>query len=164
MPKNYMLDTCILSNLLQGRVRRADIPARQLWATPVQAAELAKTKSDAIRERLLSMFKEVIANNGSNIAPAFAFDVDGAGWGQGEFRNGEFGQKLLKELNDAWETRSRREKKKSKKENNLQDASIAEAAKFHNYTLLTCDEELATVAERNGVKVTLLRLGARHER
>lgn len=155
-----MLDTCIFSNLLQGRIHSSDIPAGQLWATPVQAAELAKTKNNAIRENLLAMFKEMIADNGTSIAPAFAFDLDGAGWDQGAHRNGDVGQRLLKELNEAWENKSLRDKKKSKKENNIPDASIAEAAHFHNFTLLTCDEDLAKVAEKNGVKVLLMRFSA----
>lgn len=151
-----MLDTCIFSNLLQGRINSSDIPAGQLWATPVQAAELAKTKNNRIREHLLAMFKEMIADNGTNMAAAFAFDLDGAGWGQGRHRNGDLGQRLLKELDEVWENKSSRDKKKSKKSNNIADASIAEAAHFDGFTLLTCDEDLARVAAKNGVKVRLL--------
>ena len=38
------------------------------------------------------------------------------------------------------------------KENNNKDASIAEAAMFKGFTLVTCDVALAVAAEKHGIK------------
>jgi hypothetical protein len=57
---------------------------------------------------------------------AFAFDVRGAGWDEGEWRNDASAYNAMKAaLDEAWEKLPTRKKKKSKKENNAKDALIA---------------------------------------
>jgi rRNA-processing protein FCF1 len=65
---------------------------------------------------------------------------------------------LKKELDDAlersWTSQPPKEaKQKHKKENNSKDASIADAAMFKGFTLITCDRALAAAAEKHGINV-----------
>lgn len=157
MAKNYLLDTNIFSNLIAGKLTPGDLPSDgQFWATPVQLQELKEAKADSNRDRLLSLFKELVGVD-RTIPAAFAFDVPGAGWNQGEWRNdGSSWQTLKKDLDEAWEKKPGKKRKSSKKENNAKDASIAEAAKFNKFILLTCDSALANVAAKHGVEVQFL--------
>jgi predicted nuclease of predicted toxin-antitoxin system len=63
---------------------------------------------------------------------------------------------VMRDLDEAWQKKPRKKRKSSKKENNAKDASIAEAAKFNSFILLTCDSALAAVAAKHGIQIQLL--------
>jgi predicted nucleic acid-binding protein len=158
--RRYLLDTNVFDALAKGAIQASDLPSDgQLCATTVQLAELENTKDTHTRVRLSSLFQEIITGN-SNICPAFVFGVDGAGFGQGEWReDGGVWMALKQNLDERWElTRRAKKKKNSSKENNAQDATIAEAA-FHNgCILITCDTDLAVVARKHSIETILLKL------
>jgi predicted nucleic acid-binding protein len=155
---NYMLDANIFSNLVEGKLRLNDLPSDgQFWATPVQLEELKNAKDSVVKAELLSRFKAMIIDQGTQVPAAFAFDVAGAGFDEGILRSdGRLWHELKEELDTEWEKKLRKKKKNSKKENNLKDASIAEAAKFNDFVLVTCDCSLAAVSEKHGIKALLL--------
>src|SRR5579859_5100226 len=131
--RRYLLDTNVFDALIKGAIQRSDLPSDgQFCATTVQLSELESTKDTHTRERLSSLFKEIITGN-AYISPAFVFGVDGAGFGQGEWReDGGVWMALKQDLDKRWElSRRTKRKKNSSKENNAQDSTIAEAA-FHN--------------------------------
>jgi predicted nucleic acid-binding protein len=150
-----MFDTNIFSNLIQGTIRPDELPSDgQCWATAVQFEELKNTPDAGLRSQLLSRFKQMIIDEGTQIPAGFAVGVLGAGFGQGEWRpNGSLWHLLKDDLDAAWDKLPNKKRKRNNKSNNLQDASIAEAA-FHNgLILVTCDGPLATVAEKHGIEV-----------
>jgi predicted nucleic acid-binding protein len=155
--RRYLLDTNVFDALVKGTIQRSDLPTDgQLCATTVQFAELEYTKDPDARQRLSCLFKEIVTDNAS-ISPGFAFGVPGAGFGQGEWRtDGEPWFALKKDLDEEWEQRSSKQKKRSRKENNLKDAAIAEAALHNGCVLLTRDEELAKVAKKHSIETILL--------
>jgi len=160
MIENYMLDTNVFSNLVQGRIALSDLPSnKQFWATSVQFEELRQTKDIIRKTELLSLFNEMILDKNTAVSPSFAFDVRGAGFGEGVWRNTpSIGPEFKKDLDMTRQSLPSKKRKSSKKENNIQDAIIAEAARFHDFTLITCDCVLATVAAKHSVKILFLKL------
>ena len=155
--RRYLLDTNVFDALVKGIIQRSDLPADgQLCATTVQLAELESTKDMQMRLMLTSLFREIVVEN-ANINPAVAFGIAGAGFGQGEWRtDGGPWLALKKDLDEEWERRSSKQKKRSRKENNLRDTAIAEAALHNGCVLITRDEELAKVAEKHSIETILL--------
>jgi hypothetical protein len=152
---NYMLDTNVFGDLVGGVFCLEDLPPDgQFWATPVQWEELTKAPA-SVKAR----FRELILDHGRIVPAGFAFDVLGAGWGEGEWRqDGRLWYALNKELDELLESGwanhpPKEEKQRQKKENNRKDASIAEAAKFNNFTLITRDCGLMTAATKHGITV-----------
>jgi predicted nucleic acid-binding protein len=137
-----MLDTNVFNWLVQGDLVLEDLPEGDFVATHVQRAELQATRADEKRNALLAKFSEIVTNVHS--AP-FSFDVAGAGFDQGRFTDGVIANAIRGDL-DA----------KRKKRNNAKDALIAETALTNGFTLVTCDYDLAVVAEKHGCPVTFL--------
>lgn len=153
--RRYLLDTNIFDALAKGAIQPSDLPFDGLLcATSVQLAELENTKELHARQQRSVLFKEIV---NASINPGFAFGIPGAGWGQGEWRT-DAGQwlELRKDLDEEWESRSSKEKKCSRKENNLKDASIAEAALHNGCVLVTRDGGLAKVAAKHSIETILL--------
>jgi len=155
--KGHMLDTNIFGDLMEGAFRLEDLPSDgQFWATPVQWEEISKAPYN-----VKAKFKELIFDQKTIVPAAFAWNVPGAGWDQGEWRlDGKVWHDIKKALDDAVEKgwagqpqQPKEEEKKRKKENNSKDASIAEAAMFYGFTLITRDGALAKAAEKHGIKV-----------
>ncbi len=156
--KCYMLDTNILDSLAKGRLTVDELPSDgKLWVTPVQLEELKNAVDVNLRSILLETVSEIVNHHGAMIPAAFALDIAGAGFSEGEWRSdGALWCALKKDLDEAWEKKSKKEKKNSRKENNLIDSSIAEAAKFNGCALLTSDGDLARVAAKHGIKVQFI--------
>ena len=161
--KHYMLDKNIFGELAEGAFRLESLPTDgQFWATPVQWEELRKAP-----DNVKSRFKELILDHNAIVRAGFAFGIPGAGWSEGEWRqDGEPWYALNKELDDdmesLWANQPPTEKKQQhQKENNRKDASIAEAASFNGFTLITCDRALITAAAKHGIKVLDPRASAR---
>jgi hypothetical protein len=153
--KCYMLDTNVFDHLVKGRIKFDQLPTDgKFLATPVQLVELKNCKDDERRAKLLSKFGI------SELVPAgFSFGVAGAGWGEGEWHSEEkMWLDVKNELDLEWEKLPKDKKERSKKENNLPDASIAEAAHFHGCVLLTQDCTLDRVAAKHGITVLRIAL------
>jgi hypothetical protein len=122
--------------------------------------ELKDAKNEELRAKLLAKFTEIIPPD-AIVPAAFAFGIAGAGFDEGVFRaDGGLWTAIKKDLDDAWEKMPRRKQRRSKKENNGKDCSIAEAAKYNDCVLLTRERNLAIVAEKHGVKARLITLGS----
>lgn len=156
--KRYMLDTNIFDALVKGWLTVDRFPSDgTLCATHVQLEELKNTKDSERRSRLSETFTKIITATGVTLDAGFAFDIAGAGLNQGVWRSdGALYRALKNGLDEAWERKSKRDQRRSKKENNAKDALIAEAAKFNDCTLLTRDRDLATVAANHGIGVMQL--------
>lgn len=154
--KCYMLDTNIFDALAKGRLSLDRLPSDgELRATRVQLEELKNTENNHLRSQLLTTFTEIIAHD-SIIPSAFALGVAGAGLNEGVWRSdGGLWNAVKQDLDDEWAKMPTKKQKKSRRENNPKDSSIAEAAKSNDYILLTCDRNLAIVAEKHGIKVRL---------
>ncbi len=133
----YILDTNVFNRVLDGQLQ---LPALEVgvsyFATHVQLDELAATREEPRRERLLEQF--------SSIAPvpipteSFVLDVsrlDLARLGEGVLY-----LKIRDELN----------KRNKSKVNNAQDALIAETAINNALVLVTEDTDLLTVVSKEG--------------
>jgi predicted nucleic acid-binding protein len=157
--KRYLLDTNVFDALAKGSIQRSDLPSDgRLCATSVQLAELEDTKDPDVRHSVLSAFKEIVTGD-ADINPGFAPGIPGAGWGQGEWRSdGRPWLALRKDLDEEWERRSSKQKKRSPKDNNLKDAAIAEAALHNGCVLITRDKGLAEVAKKHSIETILLQI------
>jgi predicted nucleic acid-binding protein len=138
--RKYMVDTNIFNWLVQRDLLTNDLPSDgEFVATAVQKAELGATSNSQKRAALFAKFSQVVTDLHS--AP-LAFDVPGAGFNQGRFTNGKLASAITDDLD-----------KKEKKDNNIQDALIAETAITNGSTLLTCDRALKEVAEAHVCRV-----------
>ena len=63
-----------------------------------------------------------------------------------------------KDLDEEWERRSSKQKKRSAKENNLKNAAIAETALHKGCVLITCDSDLVTVAKKHSIDTIFLKI------
>jgi predicted nucleic acid-binding protein len=155
----YMLDTNIFSNLAKRKIGTTDLPSDgQLCATAVQLCELENTPEISRRQQLVSLFQKLVLSQKANLPCAFSFGIEGAGFGQGEWRNSAASWHAIKnDLDEQWERRSNKKKRLSRKENNIRDAAIAEAALHNSCVLITADRDLASVVRRHGIKVVFLK-------
>src|ERR1700674_847254 len=98
----YMLDTNIFGDLVEGVFGLDAFPSdAQFWATPVHWEEIKRAPGD-----VQSRFKELILDQETIVPAGFAFDIPGAGWNQGEWRqDGRLWYALKRELDDALEKR-----------------------------------------------------------
>jgi hypothetical protein len=165
IPEQYMLDTTVFAHLVDGFFRLEDLPSDgQFWSTPVQWAELNRVPDSDIRKKLTDKFKELIPGQ-KTIPAGFAFDIPGAGWDEGEWRqDGNLWHELKQELDAPMAAAKpnmpvNEGKRKRKKDSNSRDASITEAAWFNGFTLITSDARLKAAAEKHGIKVFSPRKG-----
>jgi|SRR5579864_642823 len=136
--QGWMLDTMIFNRLVDHIFDFEVLPPGQLWATPIQYAELSR--AEGIRkEVLLQKFQDIGPKMG--FVP-FTFDLDGAGWGQGAWGTPEqiaFADSFLQAMKPH--------------KNNLADSLIATSARFNSLGLITCDTDLCKVARQHGLFV-----------
>lgn len=158
MPRRYMLDTNIFDAVVKGKLKLDHLPSDgQLCATTVQLAELERTPDNGTRAQLSALFKEIITDKNGRINPPFSFCVNGAGFDQGEWRtDGAAWLALKNDLDQEWESRSSKKKKRSREENNIRDATIAEAALYNGCIMLTGDEGFALVVAKHGIEAQLV--------
>jgi rRNA-processing protein FCF1 len=137
---SYVVDTNIFNKLVDGVFRIEDLPSDGPYlATHVQIDELNNTKDTERRARLFLMFAEVRPQ----VVPTESFVWDVSRWDHGKWGDGILYEKLKQDL-DALN---------KSKANNARDILIAEVAIVNEYTLLTADRDLATVAKKHGGKV-----------
>ena len=136
----YVVDTNIINWLVDGRLGPNDLPSDgEYVATHVQRDELAKTKDEQRRTRLLTRFQTTIDRE----VPTESLVVGISRIGLAKISDG----KLYYSLRNALAARNKG------KLNNSHDALIAEVAIENGWTLLTADSDLSAVASDNGCKV-----------
>lgn len=138
---SYMFDTNVFNRILDGAVEVSGFRGKaHFCATHVQLDELKRTSNTQQREELIAVFEEVTDTKVPT--ESFVLDVsrhDEAKLGGDEDQLYTAMKAELNELN-------------KNKPNNIQDALIAETAIKNQFTLVTEDTDLLTVAKRFGGK------------
>ena len=136
-----VLDTNIFGRLIDGDLELDDFPANaEFFATHIQINEINNIP-DAKRERrgqLLLKFAELAPK----IVPPESMVWGAMLWGQMKWGDGAIYNALKRDLDSC-----------KVKENNANDALIAEVAIANNFTLITTDGDLAIVAKEHGCLV-----------
>lgn len=118
--QTYIFDTNVFNHVLKGEIPAESFAGYRLFVTRIQRDELESTTTVKIREDLLTLFEDIAPI--SWLASSFAFDIEGAGFGQAYWNDGSgnFDEMLamLKKL----------DRKKKKHCNQLRDILIAETA------------------------------------
>lgn len=137
---SYVVDTVIFNKLVDGTINVADLPSDGAFvATHVQIDEINNTGDSERRARLFLMFAEMRPK----IVPTESFLFDVSRFDNAKISDGVLFEKLKKELDALNKSKS----------NNIQDILIAEVAIANGFTLLTLDQHLAEVVEKQGGKV-----------
>jgi predicted nucleic acid-binding protein len=137
----YMLDTTVFNAVLEGRVSLASLAGSRLLVIGVQADELRATPNQKRRAELLAVLEQV--RSITVPASSFAFDIEGAGWGQAHWNDGSGNfQKMLARLQELDGKKDIR--------NQLRDILIAETAIQNGATLVTGDANLRKVVLESG--------------
>ncbi|HXX17957.1 MAG TPA: hypothetical protein VEJ46_01005 [Candidatus Acidoferrum sp.] len=132
----HMLDTTIFNAALEGKVSLASFAGSQLLVIGVQADELRATQNEKRRAELLALFEQI--RPVTVPASSFAFDIEGAGWGQADWNDGRGTFQLML-------SRLRELDGKKNIRNQLRDILIAETAIRNGATLVTGDANLRKV-------------------
>ncbi len=136
-----MLDTNLFNSVLDGKISVASFAGRRLLATRIQLSELRATSCPQRRAELLTVFEEV--NPEVLPASSFAFDVEGAGFGQALWNDGTGNfQKMLDRLRELDREQGKRNRDPL---NQPRDILIAETAIKNGATLVSGDANLRLV-------------------
>jgi hypothetical protein len=137
-----MLDTTEFNRLLDGKISAASFVGLRLLVTGIQEGELRATKDCKRREDLLGVFKRIDPKLVA--AASFAFDVEGAGFGQAYWNDGSGTvERMLQRLREL-DARSKDPL------NQLRDILIAETAIKSNAILISYDCNLRQVISEFG--------------
>lgn len=138
----YVVDTCVFNWLLDGRIAVSDLPqGGDYISTHVQADELGRTPCEARRLELQAVFRTVV--NRDVATESVVLGVSRAG--RCKLSDGELYESLRAALN----------LRNNSKQNNSEDALIAEVAIVNGWTLLTADRDLAGVVEEHSGRAVL---------
>lgn len=139
----YVLDTNVFNRLLDGLFGLDKLPeGAKFVATHLQIDEIKNTKNLSRRDSLLDVFAAV----GPEMVPTESFVWEVSAWDQCKWSDEKNYAQLdaikadLDALNDN-------------KDNNWQDALIAEVALINEFTLITDDRHLSQVARKHGIAV-----------
>lgn len=136
----YVVDTCIINKLVDGLIDSINLPADgEFVASHIQYDELSSTKDKSRRAILLQKFSEVINQD----VPTETTICGLSRIGQCRLSDGNLFESLKNRLDSL----------NKRKENNIQDALIAEVAITNGYRLLTADCHLSEVAKQHGCSV-----------
>lgn len=143
----YMLDTTLFNHVLDGKISPSSLEGRRLLATGIQRDELAQTRDNTRRTKLLAMFQAV----NPEVVPAssFAFDIEGAGFDQACWNDGSgCYDKMLARLQQL-------DPRSKNAANQKRDILIAETAIKSGVTLVSGDANLRrVVTEFGGCAIT----------
>ena len=131
-----VVDTNIINRLIDGSLSTDDLPADELVATHIQIDELRRTPNAERRGRLLLRFETLV----DSVVPTESMVLGVSRLDESKLGSGD----LCRELKADLDSRN------GGKENNTQDALIAEVATANGWTLLTADRDLAAVAKGLG--------------
>lgn len=132
-----VLDTNIFNRLADGAATSSVLPAGlKLVVTHVQLDELNQTKDVERRGRLLLCF----AILQPEVIPTESFVLGISRLDHGKLSDGKLIETIRRDLDDL----------NGGKQNNWQDALIAEVALVNGYVLVTADADLHQVAQAHG--------------
>ena len=157
----FMLDTCVINRILDGRVGNEWSLRGDNFVTDIQLQEILDTKDPARRRTLLYGLIELHPNV---IRP-----TDAPQWLDGGEKF-DTGERFLTGMGTVWHTASIPEAfgciapvvaralpaNSKRPENPLRDGFIVEAAMLYGMTLVTADTKLGRVARRLGIDVELV--------
>jgi rRNA-processing protein FCF1 len=136
----YVVDTNIINRLIDGLLSTSDLPSDgEFVATHIQNDELSKTSDSNRRGLLLQKFSTLV----DAVIPTESTVLGISTLGQSKISDDTLYQTLKAGLDS----------KNKGKENNAQDALIAEVGIKQVCTLLTADGDLAEVAKEHGCLV-----------
>lgn len=160
MSQTAMLDTNIFNHVLDGKFEVDNLKEYRLVATHIQRDEIQNTKDQTRREKLLTIFEELIGNQvPTSSAVADISVADGAGassggvvptesavwgisrWGEAKWSRDDDIFTAMRQDLDALNKR---------KNNNAQDILIAETALRQGWLLMTTDANLAEIVTKYG--------------
>lgn len=139
----YLFDTNIFNDIFDHKINLENLSKNcEICITHLQEDEINKTKNNMRRNNLMDTFKKIEKNN----IPTESAVWDVSKWDQCKFsdENGIYEQ-IKAELNTIKE-----------KDNNVQDALIAETAIKNNITLVTHDQNLGRITTKLGGYVVSL--------
>ncbi len=158
--KNFMFDTVIFNRILDGSISIDRFSGNaKYYATHVQEDELNNTSDLSRREKLVRVFNSVVRDQvptESTVLDVSRLDQSKLGgdrvippettlWGVSRWGEGKWGAS-----GGLYESIRARLDELKKKENNIQDALIAETAILNNFCLVTDDVNLRTVTQELG--------------
>ena len=142
MCRTYMLDTNIFNSILDGKAPSTALMDHRLLVTGIQADELRATSSPERRAALLNVYKEIRPM--SLPSSSFAFDIEGAGFGQAYWNDGSGNfEKMLSRLRQL-------DGKITNAANQVRDILIAETAMKNGAILVSGDSNLRRVVSEFG--------------
>lgn len=136
-----MLDTQVFDRVLDGKISLAAFRGWRVLVTGIQRDELSKAKEPR-RTELLVTFEAI----SPEVVPAssFAFDIEGAGWGQACWNDGsETFEKMRARLREL-------DSKNKNALNQERDILIAETSIKNGVTLVSDDRNLRQVVSEFG--------------
>ena len=137
---NYVVDTCIINKLIDGKISLGALPQNSsFFASHIQIDEINKTADTERRAQLILKLIEI----GPILVPTESMVWGRMRWGQMKWGNGELYSKLKGTLDSL----------NKSKLSNTNDALIAEIAINNGYILLTTDTHLSNVARELGCEV-----------
>lgn len=138
---SYMFDTNVFNRILDGAVEISEFRGKaHFYATHVQLDELKRTSNTQRRQELIAVFEEVTDTK----VPTESFVLGVSRLGEAKLGGDE--DHLCSEM------KAEIDKLNKNKPNNIQDALIAETAIKNQFTLVTEDTDLLTVAKKFGGK------------
>jgi predicted nucleic acid-binding protein len=138
---SYMLDTNVFNDLLDEKILPLAFAGR-LLVTAIQAAELRATPTAERRRDLLLRYEETRPISAP--AASFAFDIEGAGWGQACWNDGSGNfEKMLSRLRML-------DPINKSSHGQVRDILIAETAIKNAAVLVTADSNLRQVVSEFG--------------
>ena len=149
MTFDYMLDTNVFNDVLDGRISLTALMGKRLLIIGVQAAELRATQNSQRRTDLLAVLEEV--KPARKLASSAAWGVEGAGWGQARWNDGSGD---FEEMLHRLEELDRKRKRGKDPLNQLRDILIAETAIKIAATLVSGDRNLRQVVSEFGGRAT----------
>jgi rRNA-processing protein FCF1 len=140
----YVIDTCIVNKLVDGRLALSDLPTDgDYFVSHVQHDEITVTRDSARRTALLAKFDAIV----DATVPTESVVLGVSKIGMCKLSDGRLFSQLVAGLDVL----------NGGKRNNVQDALIAEVAIENGYVFVTTDYHLQDVARAHGCAVLYLR-------
>ena len=128
---DLMLDTVIFNRVLDGKINLSMLNKHIIYATHIQYDELSNTKNEDRRQGLLQVFKRIDPNRSST--ESFITGTSRCGGAR------------VGDGNLYTDIRTKLDSKNNCKQNNVNDALIAETSIKNKFTLVTDDNDLIAV-------------------
>lgn len=144
--KQYLLDTCVFNKLVEGILKRSDIPQDGRYViTHAQVDEINRT-SDEYREKRSRLILEFLTGFNVELINTSVFLADFSRIGMAFVSDSDLYEQIKEKL----------DKRNQKKLSNTIDAVLAVSAIEQHLILVTLDSHLSDVAKDHGCQVVYL--------